>query len=295
MKGILKALAPLWGRLILPVCLALLPGVAHAQMGLDFLVQESRWTIDALSEQKSASQTGAYLYFPLGPWAYLEASHDETTIEFKTADPFKRGDNAGVLSLLLGPMTLYGGQHQVATETSSIQGGKSSVVGAELFDILHLTLRYESYRTSYPDFPLSDQAGITGLELSQSSPMIGVALFEGLLDLEVQRDVSQTNDSLGLGQTEFVSTRQALRLTFYPWRFYASKWSGERLFFASSKGLYLNSMDLLYKGGNQGSFTYYGFDWVHIGYTRTVETFLEAPQGDPLTAHIDTLSLTLRF
>lgn len=277
----------------LPLCLV--AQTAQAQVGLDFLAQQSIWQIEEGSEQESATQTGAYFYFPLGSWAYAEGSHDETTIEFKTADPFERGDNALVLSVLAGPSTLYGGQHWVSTETEIFDEAKSNVFGVELFDILGFTLRYEAYRTEYPNLAWGSDPADVGLEVRQSSPMLGLSLFEGSLDLEYQQDKSERNDSLGYDSTEAVSTRQALRFTFFPWRLYVSQWSGERMFFASSKGLYLNSLPYLYTGGTQAALTYYGFGWLHLGYTHTTEEIQETPGADSLSATIDTLSLTLRF
>jgi len=273
----------------------LLPTGAEAMVGIELMGQESRWKIDQLSTQESVTQVGTYLYFPLGSFAFVEAAHEQLDITFKTLDPLKQGDNSAVLNLILGPVLVSAGTHLVLSSNNLVDQGHSTAYAISLPEILHLSLGYSQYETTFPNMPLTDRPGEQGLKINQTAPEVGISFFDGLFSLSGQQDNIVLADSLGLSKTQYRSTQGTLSFWAGPMYFGFSGWNGERLFFADNKGLYLNSLGLIYQGGNRAAVTWMIATWMDLALIRTNETFLETEGGTPLKAQVDTVNLTFRF
>lgn len=273
----------------------LFPAGAKAMVGIELMGQKSWWKIDQLSTQESVTQVGTYLYVPLGSFAFVEAAHEQLDITFKNLDPLNQGDNSAVLNLILGPVLVSAGTHLVLSSNKLVDQGHCTAYAISLPEILHLSLGYSQYQTTFPNMPLADQPGEQGLNLRQSSPEVGITFFDGLFTLTGQQDDIVLADSLGLSKTQYRSTQGTLSFWAGPMYFGFSSWNGERLFYADNKGLYLNSLGLIYQGGNRAAATWMLATWMDLAFIRTNETFLETEGGTPLKAQVDTVNLTFRF
>jgi len=283
------------GIIFLLITLLLTP-TAQAMVGVELMTQKSRWTIDQLSIQENVSQTGTYLYLPLGGLAYLEGAQEQLELSYKATLPsLKQGDRSAVFNLLLGPFMLSAGVHQVKSTNPNVDQGKTTAYQFNLPEILHLSLGYSSFKTKFPDFVLTDRLDQKGLEVKQQSPEIGLNFFDGSVGLRSKQSKIQLSDSLGRGQTEYASTQVTGTFWLQPFYFTYSKWTGDRLFYADNKALYLNSLEQVYHGGNQASITWMPASWMDLAINRSNDNFFESGFLEPLKSQTDTLSLTLRF
>ena len=269
--------------------------IAQAQIGVDLLLQKSQFKIDERSEQKDASVWGAYLFVPLGNYAFAELAHEQTDITYKTLDPKSQGDNGGALNLMLGPAVIFVGGHQVSTTDKTLEGAKTQGAGIKIYDLLYLSVGVEGYQSTYPNLPLTDATGDMGLEVNQNSPDVALSLFGGYVSLEGRRDRIVLSDSLGFGKTEFISNEGGLGFYLSPFMLHFSKWTGERIFRASNKALEVNSFTYLYQGGNHASIRLGLGDYVTVSLSQANQKLIEAPDAEQIDSKVTTASIVLRF
>ena len=272
------------------------PQFSSAMVGIEVMAQKSRWTVDQLSVQEQISQSGTYLYLPLGSLAYFEAAQEQLDIVYKGAAlPLKQGDSSAALNLLLGPMMLSAGMHRVKSSDIKVDGGKTTAYSASVPEIFHISLGFASYETEFPNFTFETQPDSKGLSVKQTSPRLGISFFDGSFSVQVQRDQIEVADSTGQTNQGYRSNQVSGNLWVQPFYLTYTKWTGKRLFYADNKALYLNSLSQVYEGGNRAAVTWMPTGWMDLAYIRTNEFFIEPNLADLLKSKIDTLNLTVRF
>jgi len=272
------------------------PLSAQAMLGLEVMMQKSLWRVDQLSTQESIQQTGSYLYLPLGGFAYIEGAQEQLELSYKDILPsLTQGDRSAVFNLLLGPMMLSAGAHQVESTNLEVDGGKTTAYQFSLPEIFHVSIGYGSFETKFPNFALFDQLDQTGLVIKQQSPELGISFFDGSFGLRSKQSNIELSDTIGREQTKYTSVQGTATLWIQPFYLSYSQWTGERLFFADNKALYLNSLNQVYQGGNQASVTWMPLIWLDMAFNRSNDLFVESGLTEPLKSQTDTLSMTLRF